>query len=77
MRPQVKTGGNKDETYIKIYEEQMVAPFRSLLHAGDDRIYHIHGGDAAYSHGRLHGIHFIHAGDRALEFCITPPDNMM
>ena len=25
MRPQTKTGGNKDETDIKIYEEQMVA----------------------------------------------------
>jgi hypothetical protein len=77
MRPQTKTGGNKDEDHIKIYEEQMVASFRGVLHACDDRVYHIHGGDAAHSHGRLHGIHFIHAGYRALEFRITPSDNLM
>jgi hypothetical protein len=77
MRPQTKTGGNKDETDIKIYEEQMVAPFRCVLHAGDSRIHHIHGSDSAHSHGRLHGIHDLYAWDRALEFRITPPDNLM
>ena len=77
IRPQTKNGGNKDETDIKIYEEQMVASFHGLLYARGCRVYHIHSGNTAHAHGRLYGVHVIHAGDRALEFRITPSDNLM
>ena len=76
MRSQTKTGGNGNETDIKIYEEPLVASFRSLLHACDYRIYHIHSGYTAHANGRIHDIHALYVGDRDLEFRITTPDNL-
>ena len=74
MRSQTKTGGNGNETDIKIYEEPLVASFRNFLYACDYRIYHFYSGNTAYANGRIHDIHALYVGDRDLEFRITTPD---